>query len=196
MRVFLIHDPLRTDREVLYKKELETQGITDYILVPADKSTKYPVINIARAHKDCIRRALEEDLPQVVVMEDDVRFVAPGAYNRFLELFTAFDRGYEPWDLFISGSYEYTSDGKMPISKLQRFSGLHCYMIHRRFYEKFLALPEKINLDKEISRSGAQCWLAYPMLCLQHTTKSDNTNKTINYDQVYKEKIKEWRPEA
>ncbi len=62
-------------------------------------------------------------------------------------------------------------------------------------YERLLKLPEGTNYDKMISKSGFNVWITWPQLALQHTTASDNTGKTINFEQVYKTKIKEWKNE-
>ncbi len=199
-KIYLIHDEKRVDREILFKREMEQQGIKEYEIVSADKSTNNPVINIARAHKECIRRAQAQDLDQVMILEDDVRFVAPGAYNRFLEVLKGLP---EAWDILIGGSYEYIFDhtktvnavGIAPVTALKRFSGLFCYIIHERFYEKFLSIPEGKNIDKEVSKvSGASLWMAWPQLCLCHDgIKSDNTGKITNYNLTYKKYLKEWQ---
>ena len=133
-KIYLIHDPKREDREVLYRQELDSQGIESWELIHAIKDGP-PVQNIARAHKECVRRALRDDLPECVIMEDDVKFVCPGAYNEFLRV-SEFMRGEIAtvgFDILIAGSYEYRPyreeayPGEWnPVMNLKRFSGLFC----------------------------------------------------------------------
>ncbi len=195
-KIYLIHDSQRKDRRDLFRKELEEQGIDLYELVPADKSTNNPVRNISKAHKECIRRAVAQDLDQVVILEDDVQFVCQGAYNRFLELLDKLHP--ETWDIFTSGSYEYSFDRsskaledlkKIGLSKLRRFSGLHCYAVNKRFYQKFLQAPEGRNLDKTLT---GDIWMSFPMLAVQHDGFSDNRKAQTNYNHQYKSRLNLW----
>lgn len=200
-KIYLIHDALRTDREQLYRQELDSQGIESWELIPANKSTLYPVQNIARAHKECIRRALRDDLPEVCIMEDDVKFVCPGAYNEFLQVAGRLTEFSAPvlWDILISGSYEYQLDKEMSDSKyplgskyLTRFSGLFCYIVNKKAYERILSLEENINFDKQISKSGLSIWMAWPQLALCYDGYSDNTKTESNYNLSYAHNIKLW----
>ncbi len=184
--IFVIHDPLREDREKLYRKELYEQGIDLFESIPAVKD--YVTLkNIAEAHKNCIKKAIKRDLPIVVVMEDDVKFACPGAYNHFLELITTLP---EDWDIFTSGSYDYKVEKELKnMLKLSKFSGLHCYAVNQRFYGDFLKLPDRMNIDKQIK---GNIYMAYPMLALQYDTYSDNVKKVTNYNEAFKNKIKLW----
>ena len=189
--IYLIHDRLRADRQILYRKELDEQGIEFWELIPAVKGES-PIRNIAKAHKECIRRAIKADLPQAIILEDDVKFVCPGAFNRFLDLSLQLDTNTE-WDVFISGSYEYKTLNQQEYYRpLSRFSGLHCYMVNKKFYQRFLDLPEIVNIDKEISKAKANIWMAHPMLALQHDGFSDNVKKVTNYNTTFKKNITIW----
>lgn len=186
--IYLIHDPQRHDRRELYRRELETQGIETVTIVPAVKDTNVGVIkNIARAHKQCIRKAMERDLERVVVLEDDVKFVCPGAYNRFLELSETLD---ESWDLFTTGSYGFEPEsGSDPVVKVKWFSALHCYMVSKRYYQRFLDTPEENNLDRGLT--GA-IYMTHPMLALQWDTWSDNVSMNTSYNVTHMEKVLIW----
>lgn len=193
MRVYLIHDVKRTDRHKLFMKEIEEQEIGVEIM-PAVKEYTNVRKNISEAHKNCIREAIDHDLDKVVVLEDDVRFVCQGAYKRFLELSGQLP---EDWDVFTAGSYDYiiqrqggTQYPKEPIDKLTRFAGLHCYMVNKRFYQRFLDTRGVNNLDKNLS---GNLYLAYPMLALQHDTYSDNVRKMTNYNITHVRKLKIWQ---
>ncbi len=200
-KIFLIHDPARVDRRELYRQELITQGIDTVDIIPAVKDSSNPVKNISQAHKKCIRKAIELNLPRVIIMEDDVKFSCPGAFNRFLELSEALPKN---WDIFISGSYDYQVADQFIKAKeiisisglvnLNKFSGLHCYIVNQRYYNKMLSLPENRNLDKVISNSNASIWMCYPMVALQHSGFSDNICKEVDYNKTYSHRIKLWNP--
>lgn len=203
-KIYLIHDPSRLDRRELYRQELITQGI-DYVeIVPAVKDSSNPVRNISQAHKNCIRRAIKDDLPRAIVFEDDVKFSCPGAFNRFLEVSQSLP---EDWDVFISGSYDYQQvsykeltpnnlsgnsalwDPYIPIGK---FAGLFCYMVNKKYYQTMLGLSEAKNIDKALSSSGANVHMCYPFIALQHDTFSDNVRRLTHYNRDYANKIKLW----
>jgi GR25 family glycosyltransferase involved in LPS biosynthesis len=195
MRTFLIHDELRKDREKLYLEEVRVQGITGLEIVPAFKFYSNVQKNISEAHKGCIRKAQEDDLPRVMVLEDDVKFSAPGAYNEFIRLSYHLP---EDWDIYIGGSYDYyhakTEEHgthiSEPLTKLRKFAGLHCYMVNKKFYKTFLETRGLNNLDKALT---GNIWMMYPMGALQWDTFSDNTNKITYYNSVFANKIKLWK---
>jgi hypothetical protein len=188
--IYMIHDGLRKDRRDLFTKELDEQGIETWEIVPAVKDSPVPRWNIAEAHKNCIRKAQARSLERVVIMEDDVMFTAPGAYNRFLELADTLPGN---WDLFISGSYD-ASRKSVPKDNLVRihpFSGLHCYMVNSRYYDKFLKTGgENLNIDKSLN---GIIYMAFPMLALQHDTFSDNVQRVTQYNRSIKNRRDLWQ---
>lgn len=62
--------------------------------------------------------------------------------------------------------------------------------VNKKFYGKFLQVPEGRNLDKSIA---GEIWMSYPMTCLQHDgIKSDNTGKITDYNTRYKSRVTKW----
>ena len=196
MMIAIIHDPLRTDRMEILLKELAQQNITEYRLIPAIKESKNPVRNISQAHKSCVRLAEELSLESITILEDDVRFVCPSAFHRFMELHRELP---EDWDVFLSGAYDAKISSQVgQLAKVSRFSGLHCYMISRKYYSTFLKADERVNVDKWMSTPGygsSNAYLAYPMLALQHDGYSDNVRRITNYNQLVEEKYPLWKCE-
>lgn len=186
--IYIIHDPLRKDRKELLDKELVLQGITDYELIPAVKKHPKAFLNIAEAHKNCIKLANKAGYEQVVVMEDDVMFVAPGAYNRFLELSELLP---DNWDLFSTGSYDWKKFGEPKNGSIRalQLSGRHCYMVHERFYKRYLDIIVTSPMDKLLK---GHMYMAYPMLALQHDTFSDHVKKVTNYNKIFAKSLKLW----
>ena len=144
MKKFVITTIERNDRLALLTKELEEQGCHDVELDRAPLALSDPMQEISRRHKSLITRAYHE--PQILIMEDDVKFVAPGALNRFLNLMHHLPRD---WDLFLAGMSSgtvkpFTVEG---IRKLEHFTGIQCYIVNKKFYDTFLQADERINLD-------------------------------------------------
>ncbi len=193
MKPILIHNIKRTDRYDTLGKEFTTQGIFDFHLVPAVSGMRNPVANITEAHKRCVKLAIEYGYDKAIIIEDDVKFVKPGAYQRFLDLQ---DELPNDWALYCAGVY----DGKMKmvtehLAKTSNISGLHCYMIRNTFFETVLSSPGKINLDKWMTGkhyAGAKAHVAYPMLAFQHDGFSDNVKKQTNYLPKTLKKYKVW----
>lgn len=196
--IFLIHDKEREDRKKLFTKEFNEQDIHEWYVIDAVKTHKNRAINVAEAHKTCVQRAVASDLERVVIMEDDVAFVAPGAYKRFLGLAGEIP---EDWDILISGSYDYkiqnTDFTGMPIVwpdkakyvGLDKFSGLHCYMINKNYYQTFLDTDPKNNLDKQLT---GNIYMAWPQLALQHDGLSDRRGMLTRYNETHKHNLKLW----
>jgi hypothetical protein len=80
----IIHLHHRNDRLALLTSELVAQGlracIWPGILNPGDLKK-----GISRAHKQVVAWAKQEQLPSVVITEDDIRFTEAGAYDHFIK---------------------------------------------------------------------------------------------------------------
>lgn len=182
MKPIVIHDIKRTDRYDTLEKEFTDQGIFDFHIVPAVFDRGKPVANITEAHKRCIRLAKEQGYDRALIVEDDVKFMAPGAFDRFIELSSELP---DDWVIYCAGVY----DGRMNmvtehLAKTPNISGLHCYMVRDTFFDTVLSSPGKINLDKWMTGkryANAEAHVAYPMLALQYDGYSDNVQKETNY---------------
>ena len=159
------------------------------MLMPAVKNHEQSHLNIAEAHKNCIKRAINNNLDRVIIMEDDVMFVVPGAYKRFLELSETLPRN---WDIFSSGSYDYQKAETYSdtIVRVTSLSGLHCYMVNKRYYNRFLETSTKSHLDKLLRGS---LYMASPMLALQHDTYSDNVKRVTTYNKTHLKDKNVWK---
>jgi hypothetical protein len=192
--ILMIHNPKRSDRLELLLAETRLQGINgDTVLMPAVTDTLNPVRNISRAHKNCIKVAQRLKMDRIIVLEDDVKFVCRNSFSRFLELA---DELPPDWDIFLSGVYDgVLQDHSENIRKVTKFSGLHCYMVHERYYDTFLSANEDVNLDKWMSTPGwgsSNAYLAYPMLAMQHDGFSDNVRKVTDYNTQVNGRFRLW----
>lgn len=170
MTFHIIHDEKRIDRMELLLNEFKTQNITDYKLFPAIKAPT-PIQGISRAHKQIVYYAKENRMSEILIGEDDVHFVAPNAFNYFLE------NKPQDFDIYNSGIY---FGNIAPDNTTKHFASLHCYIIHERFYDTFLAVDENKNIDKALKDKG-RFVVCNPFAAIQHTTFSDNKKKLIDY---------------
>lgn len=189
----IIHDLDRLDRARSLYRELEGQGIREYKIMPAVKRRQTPVANISEAHKRCIQYAMDEGLSRIVIMEDDIHFVAPDAYKRFIE---GVEYLPEDWELYFGGVYD--GDIEMINERIgvsKNISGLHCYMVNSSYYGTLLSAPGNVNLDKWMTgerQGNTKAHVLYPMVALQHDGYSDNVQRETDYNRTIRDRFKVW----
>lgn len=93
----IIHLKHRTDRLILLNQQLKEQNVVEFRIWDNDHDVENPKRGIARAHKQIVSWAQEQNLASVTIAEDDVKFTVKGAYNYFI--------GSEPdeYDLYLGG---------------------------------------------------------------------------------------------
>lgn len=170
MTFHVIHDEKRKDRYELLMKEFEAQGIAHYKLFPAIKAPT-AIQGISRAHKQIVYYAKENGMPEILIGEDDVKFCGNGSFDYFLK------NKPQDFDIYNSGIY---FGNIAPDNTTKHFASLHCYIVHQRFYDTFLATDENKNIDKALKDKG-RFVVCNPFAAIQHTTFSDNKKKLIDY---------------
>jgi len=188
MRVFVIHDLRRDDAElILCERELQRQGITEYGIWPAITSGCEVVADcIAMSHKNVIRQAQEMELDEVCVMESDVWFPGKGAWDYFLRHIPT------EYDIYSAGDYRQLEElrrhasfrkslrGPATVYKTDRLAGLHCYIMHRNYFDTFLQSPAG-HID--IAQDGRGLFrICYPFAALQRESWSANNRKKVDYN--------------
>lgn len=168
MLLNIIHLETRLDRWSALIKEIKKQDITDYRIWPGI-STLQPKIGISLAHKQIVAHAQAFSQPQVMIAEDDLKFTAGHGYQYFLENLPT------DFDLYLGGIMYGTIK---PDKTVKRFAGLTLYVVHQRFYETFLQLPDDKHLDQALDNKGKYV-VCDPMIITQYDGYSDN-HKKIN----------------
>jgi GR25 family glycosyltransferase involved in LPS biosynthesis len=135
----IIHLPHRTDRLALLIKELERQEILDYRIWPRIKTIR-PSFGIAMAHQQVVKWAIQENLPEITIAEDDVLFTALGAFTYYLQSKPS------TFDLYLAGI---TYGELLPDNTVNDFAGTHLYTIHQNFYTPFLDQKGKEDIDRK-----------------------------------------------
>lgn len=170
----IIHMPARADRMENIVKQSTEQGF-EYVLWPAQKPVEREktCAAISRAHKQIVRHAKDTKLREVLIMEDDVRFTAPGAFDYFMEqLEGRYVKDFGLYHIYLGG----IMTGRPLESMVRDFSGLHCYVVHEDFYDTFLGADENQHLDRWLACTKGAFHICHPMVAFQTDGYSDNSS--------------------
>lgn len=173
MKMLIIHNFEREDRFNLLMDELSKQGIYDFKLIPSVHDVMGVKHGINKAHKNCVRYAKDHKLDEIIIAEDDVRFTHPDSFQYFLK------NKPQSFDLYLSGIYL----GDIVDGKVKSFSGLHLYIVHSKFYDKFLSVPTDEHIDRALGGLG-DFHVCYPFAAIQYNGYSQNAMCDMNYDSL------------
>jgi hypothetical protein len=156
----------RTDRmELFHQQSLEQQfgyRVWPGILYKGDNKR-----GVNLAHRQIVQYAKDNNLPFIIICEDDTRFFASGAFKYFI------DNIPNDYDTFHGMIYV----GEIVDNRIITvFSGMTLYAINNRFYDFFLSLPESIHIDRELGNYANQFkfMVCDKFVCEQIGGKSDN----------------------
>ncbi len=173
MKLNIIFDDRRIERYEPLMKELKRQGITDYELWPCIMRPDV-VQSINASHKMLVRMAMENQEPCVCIGEDDLWFPGEDGWQWFLK-----NVPYE-FDIYLGGTY------CVPLSN-NIICGFHLYMVHQKFYEKFLSVPDNEHIDTAMNNIKGDYHFCYPMPALQRAGFSSNNKTVSNYNSILKD---------
>lgn len=186
-------DSKRAERlEQEFERQLQTMGDRDINIsyFKAFMDPQMPRRGISKTHRAIVQEAADKGLSEVLIVEDDIKFLNKESLLRFLNI-----NRYIPkdCDMFFGGIY----DGKIEkefsayASVIDRISGLHCYIVKQKFYEKFLSADPNFNLDFYLSEYlKPMIYCAYPMLAIQHDGYSYNAGQEMKYNRNLHKKYK------
>lgn len=169
--VQIIHNYSDEGRTETLLKELERCRIKEATLWNAVMESPAHV-GIIRSHKNIVRWARDNNMPEVVIAENDFYFPSKKGYEYFMSWTPQY------FDMYLAGIYV-GRDKLKESRKVIRFSGLHFYIIRKQFYETFLGLDETYSLDNQLSVLAqlglATIYSVYPMACIQHENLSSTS---------------------
>jgi hypothetical protein len=180
MTAHIIIDPTRAQPNRTLVAEISRQHI-DATIWPCIHDANSAVRSINLSHKQIVEHAQREGMEEICIMEEDVWFPAPDGWEYFLR-----NKPTEPFDLYLGGVYGLNPLAMRRISKepgyaeIHNFVGLHCYIIHCRYYQKFLELPEKDHIDHQPGLGTY--FVAYPFAALQYPGWSANNRQEVDYN--------------
>lgn len=173
----IIHDPRKSDRLPLLMDELSNQNINNAVIWEATINLETVEASINKSHKDIIRWAKERDLDEVCIFEDDLMFQDQYSWQTFLENKPA------EFDLYLGGTYGMEKvEEEDGVYKARSFAGFHCYICSKKFYDKFLEVPDCDHIDVTMAGRG-DFYVCKPMVAYQRPGYSSTARKFVNYNQ-------------
>lgn len=182
----IIHLESRTDRRQSFMEEMNLQNIAYKVWPGVTTYQEYTNHrNISEAHKNIVRDAQENGLPQVIIAEDDIKFSHPKSWKYYLSQMP------EQFDLYCGVIYAGEVDPQTNrIVSTKGMSGTNTlYTISERFYSFFLATDNSKHLDRELGRFGNinEYYVCNPMVCFQSGGFSDNHKRELHYDEYLRD---------
>lgn len=164
----------RPERLPRLREQIQTQGIDecelwDGIFVSSIKKS----INLA--HKQIVEYAMVAGFKETIIAEDDIKFTHSNSWKYFLSKIP------DDYDLFLSMVYLGQPDEN---GIVKDFTGLTLYIVHSRFYETFLSVPEDEHLDRALSQTNGKFIVCNPFVAIQYNGHSSNTGKIESYDSL------------
>lgn len=194
--IFVIQTPNDDVRKASFTQEFASQEFPglEFSLTYVDACMDFgmPRRGISKSHRGIVQYAQNNNLDEVLILEDDVCFLDKMTLVRLINLSKLVPKDC---DLLMAGVYDGTiAEEFSTYAKLgDRISGLHCYIVKKKFYEKFLSADPIYNLDYYLSvELKAVSYCAYPFLAIQHEGHSYNrqsvggTSHNYNLHKKYK----------
>jgi hypothetical protein len=164
----------RSERTNNCIKECERLGIEDYKLWPGVRVPSV-VRSINLAHKQIVEWALENDLDEVCIAEDDFVGTCPNSWKYFLE------KKPSSFDMYLSSVFlgEIDESGIVKV-----FTGMTLYVVSKKFYVKFLTTPDNEHVDISLAHLG-DYHVCHPFTFIQRDGFSSNTGKNETYGSFF-----------
>lgn len=160
--------------------ELNRQGILDYKLWPAILDTRLVQRGVSQAHKQIVQYAKDACMPEITIMEDDVKFPGEDGYAYYLRNMPA------DFDIYLGGIYR----GVIKAGKISGvFGSLHLYTVRAKFYDTFLSVDETLHLDNGLSELNGDYHVCYPFAAIQYDGWSDTEQAPTNHHGLLRGKL-------
>ena len=188
---YIINLKHRTDRYEHMVNEMKKLPISYEFVEGIIDDTK----TCFQSQKKCIQLAKENNLPYVLVLEDDAVFtdnVIEILQNTFSEIQTL------QWDMFFLGAnlQKPASRISSSILKLNGAYAAHAYMVHERFYDIILNLPHVCEMDVHYHdlMSMHNIYMCDPMIAYQLPSYSDLQDGYRDYNQSILDNYFKFKP--
>jgi GR25 family glycosyltransferase involved in LPS biosynthesis len=127
-----------------------------------------------QSQRECVRLAKENKLPYILILEDDAVFT--DQVVEILEQALAEVQTMK-WDmLFLGANLQAPATTVSPtLLKLQGAYAAHAYIVHERFYDTILSLPQTCEMDVHYYNlmSDHDVYMCNPMIAYQLPSYSD-----------------------
>lgn len=190
----LINLPLATERFKISMEELKSFGIEEVVYIEGVLE-KDGMVGVAKAHLKCIQFAKDQNLPYVLIVEDDIHFPSPLAREHADAYLNNLPTD---WNILLGGLY--TSAGMNSVNEswnqTKEFSGTHFYIVNSNCYDHILSNYDfKSHIDRWYARSMAstsatsgklKCFVPKTFFAIQHDGYSFNSKQVTNYSKLLK----------
>jgi hypothetical protein len=168
----VIYDERRSEKYDALINELFIQNIDYQLWMPVEAKTVVESINAS--HKAIVAWAKKHELDMVAIGEDDIWFPAKDGWQYFLKNM--------PSEFDIYAASTYTDD----LHNKNILCGFHCYIVHSKFYDKFLSVKDNGHIDTEIHNLGGDFKVCRPFAALQRKGFSANNQMIADYNLLLK----------
>lgn len=180
MKIVIIYDNRRSEKEPLFKEQLERQGIKKYEIFPAIVLTHSVIESISASFKEVIRQAKENNEEEICIFEDDIFMPNENAWKYFLENKPAKYSVYIGGNYLIDNRLNYTA----PLVQCNEWVGNHCILVHNSYFDTWLETDEKLHCDNAQANKGI-FYSCFPFIALQRAGNfSLNHKEIVNYNNI------------
>lgn len=156
---------------------------------------KHPVsstIGATQSHLDMIRMAKEQNLPYILVLEDDCLLQDPQNFDqRFTEILKWIDQHPKDWDIFNGGPtyvepkhVQRLIKPDLPIVEITFGYTVHFVIYNHTAYDRVLSCPYDRVIDYHTAITGSQI-TTVPYLAIQAPSYSDIQNIQTDYKHIF-----------
>lgn len=150
----VINLPERKDRMERFNKVFNEYFTNNELyLIQAEKHTRgQQGCNIS--HKKAICKAIELELDNVLIFEDDFEFISDKSFDYLNEVIKTLPKDF---DVALLGWYylPLVKEANEHWNKVGDFCALHCYIVNKKAYNKILELPSDTHLDRLMGKSNS-----------------------------------------
>ena len=191
MNAFCIHLPHRTDRMDHMKR---MQEMYPFLTIHFVEGVRHEngAIGCLRSHKKILQMAKEQQLPYILVLEDDCEFLLSPTYlkNTVLEILEYMK--FHPEIQVINGCGNLV---EFKIDRIDKFKHTfflrspdvrttHCIFYNSSSYDTVLECPESLAIDEFLNK----CTMvySYPYIAQQLESFSDINKQVVRYTNIDK----------
>lgn len=178
----------RTDRALAIIEESKQHNFAVKFWEAIDEPLRKDVKKaICIGHKRIVRYASDNNLEEIIIAEDDLEFLAPGAFEYFLKNKPA------DFDLYCGTIFdgETSEDDNRILNGMSATMSL--YIISKRFYNFILnEMPDDCHIDRYLGDHAFRFKYYVPpyLVCTQRQGYSDNLKQKTGDYNVYLERRK------
>tara|TARA_R110000868_G_scaffold135657_1_gene348221 strand:+ start:709 stop:1290 length:582 start_codon:yes stop_codon:yes gene_type:complete len=178
---YIINLKERTDRLSYILEEIKKLPLLSYEIVDAIRDETKTCF---ASHLKCIQLAKDNNLPYVLILEDDAMFT-DDCISIFNSAFNQIQN--KQWDMLYLGA-NLNSPAQSITPLLLKLSGAyttHAYMVHERFYDTILNLKLDFEIDVCYSKLmvSHNVYMCHPIIAYQLPSHSDLQDDFRDYNE-------------